>query len=113
MPPNTSNLWWKFALALIAIHVTALFLVGWLERPLGLERLQLGQEIVTATYFLPLWFFWRNVVHAPVLHFGPDIAPWAIPTFLGWILVVLSWVLLYLIVGYLLAVIVSGFKKTD
>jgi hypothetical protein len=113
MPPNTSKLWWKFTLALTAIHVTAFFL-RWLESPLGLERLQLGNNIGFFTYALPLYFFWKNGVYAPVLQrTGPDVMPWMVPTVLGWILVVLSWVLFYLIVGYLLSVIVSRFKRTD
>ena len=91
-------------MALTAIHIIVFLSVLLLRKPLGLEKL--NDIVVIITIYLPL-FPWK-LIDAPFFETTNQMIP--PPNIVGWGIVVLSWVLLYLVVGYLLSGIVKRFK---
>ena len=104
MPINTSNLWRSFTLALIAIHLVFLLFVFLFQEPW--ELVKLNDIVMLSTIYLPL-VPWR-IAGAPVVQATIQMFP--SPNVFGWVVVVLSWVLVYAIVGYFFSVFAKKLK---
>ena len=101
MPSETSKLWLTFALAFAAVDSVVFFTVFLLRHIPTAGRL--NDTVVFGTIYLTLvpW----ELAEAPV--FKPTTQMFDPPNALGWIIVVLSWALLYAGIGYLLSILVK------
>ena len=102
-----SKLWFNIVLALVATHVIVVLSVVILRIPFGLERL--NDVVIITTVYLPLvpW----QLAEVPVLQATAQlIRP---PNALGWVIVVLTWMLFYVVVGYASSVLLTKVKSRE
>ncbi len=95
MPISLSRIWLITTLVLAGIHLVVFFSILILREPLGLE--ELNDTVVFGSIYIPL-VPWK-LVEVPV--FQASSAMFPPPNVFGWGIAIMSWVLLYALIGWL------------